>query len=307
MTKQDAANPKDTPLSSEEEESSSEDEDVILEGVMIRNPDVSDSDDTSTSSSSSSSSSSKKQKSDKITTTTKKKKKKKPSGPELIQVEFTFCDMHEKYFHGLKTLLTSTSPVYAAQSSSLADLMIKNVAVGTLVSTEGDQEGTVFGYASVLNITTHQQHSSIQSLIHLCSQHCPQDRKKELDVVLSGNTKRPAGFYLQGRMVNLPLEIVEILHKQLVLDMDWAVQNAQDRKSLDFGVFVRLAPCTKSDSIYYKYFEDELFAQQADLSYEVPLPKPFGMEETPYCQVIVMTKPQHRLAMQEMARMIESR
>ena len=40
----------------------------------------------------------------------------------------------------------------------------------------------------------------------------------------------------------MPIEIVEVLHQQLVLDMDWAVKNAdggeEERKSLDFGAFV---------------------------------------------------------------------
>ena len=51
-------------------------------------------------------------------------------------------------------------------------------------------------------------------------------------------------------MVNMPLEIVEVLQQQLVADMDWAVSNAEggeaERKSLDFGAFVRIAPATVS-------------------------------------------------------------
>jgi hypothetical protein len=85
-------------------------------------------------------------------------------------------------------------------------------------------------------------------------------------------------------MVNMPLEIVEILHQQLVLDMDWAVEHAEggedERKSLDFGAFVRLAPAYRSSgTTYYKLFDDEIFAQHAEFSYEVTLPKTFGMDE----------------------------
>jgi hypothetical protein len=50
--------------------------------------------------------------------------------------------------------------------------------------------------------------------------------KAELETVFLGKTKRPTGFFLQGQMVNMPLEIVEIMHQQLVLDMDWAVEHA---------------------------------------------------------------------------------
>ena len=44
-------------------------------------------------------------------------------------------------------------------------------------------------------------------------------------------------------------QLVEILHQQLALDMDWAVKYAEgeeERKSLDFGAFVRIAPATVS-------------------------------------------------------------
>ncbi|KAL3939546.1 MAG: hypothetical protein SGBAC_005756 [Bacillariaceae sp.] len=334
-------NKKEEDTSSESEVSDEEDEDLVLEGVMMRNPDVSDSDDTSSSSDDDDGDDeeedededeeeekekdtkpppSKKAKQDKTAKTKqnkeqqkqqsqkKKKRKKKPeAGPEIVQVDFTFCDMHEKYFHGLKTVLTGTSPIYAAQSSGLADMMIKNVSVGTVISTEADDDGTIFGYASVLNLTTYQNEPAIQALKKICLEKCPAAHKAELEVVLSGKTKRPAGIYLQGRMVNLPLEIVEVLHQQLVLDMDWAVKNAEgvDRKSLDFGAFVRIAPAYKSSgSTYYKYFDDEIFAQHAEFTFEMELPKTFGMDEAPFCVALVITKTGHRAGMESLSQMI---
>jgi hypothetical protein len=110
-------------------------------------------------------------------------------------------------------------------------------------------------------------------------------------------------------MVNMPLEIVQILHEQLVLDMDWAVKNAEGgeemRKSLDFGAFVLLAPTYHASGVsYYKLFDDEIFANHAEFTFEMELPKPYGMEETPYCTVIVMTKTGHRDAMKSLAEMV---
>jgi protein BCP1 len=305
------------------ESSNEEDEDLILEGVIMRNPEVSDSDDTSSEEEEDDDDSkpppSKKQKAVSSSNTDpsdpnkekkkrQSKKKKKPrDGPEVVQVDFTFCDMDEKYFHGLKTLLTSSSPMYAAQSSDLADLMIRNVSVGTVISTEGDVDGTIFGFASVLNVTTYQEETCIQELKKLCLDKCPPAHKSELQTVLSGKTKRPAGFYLQGRMVNLPLEIVEVLHQQLVLDMDWAIEKAEgvDRKSLDFGAFVRIAPAYQTSGVtYYKYFDDEVFSTHAEFTFEMELPKTFGIEEAPFCVALVMTKTRHRAAMKALKEMV---
>merc|ERR1711957_587015 len=109
-------------------------------------------------------------------------------------------------------------------------------------------------------------------------------------------------------MVNVPLEITEVLHDQLVLDMDHAVKNArseEERKSLDFGAFARLAPCYKGDgggknAVLYKYFDDEVFATSAEFVYNFVVPKAFKndendeQDEASWCSVIVLTKTGHR-------------
>ena len=121
-------------------------------------------------------------------------------------------------------------------------------------------------------------------------------------------------------MVNVPLEIVEVLHQQLVLDMDHAVESADDeveRKSLDFGAFVRLAPCNKTDAgggggrggskdVVYKYFDDEVFASNAEFVYNFEVPRLYqdDEEEKMWCSVIVLTKTGHRAAMVDLKRMI---
>jgi len=333
-----------------------DDDDLILEGVLIRNPDVSDSDDTTSSEEddddededdedrklppkkkskssspetdtksgpSTNSNPKSKSKNDKLlekkkakTTTTatttaktKKKKRKVQDGPDIVHVDFIFCDMNEKFFHGIKTLLSTVSPLLANHSSALTDLMLENASVGTVTSTEGDTDGTVFGFASVLNIKTHQEEPCIQSLKKICFDKCPTIHQRELQIVLSGSTKRPAGFYFHGRMVNMPLEIVQVLHEQLVIDMDWAVNNARGseemRKSLDFGAFILFAPTYKvSGNTYYKWFDDETFATHAEFTFEIELPKPYGSDETPFCNVVIMTKTGHRTAMKALADMV---
>ncbi|OEU20163.1 hypothetical protein FRACYDRAFT_224679 [Fragilariopsis cylindrus CCMP1102] len=347
-------------------ESSSDDEgDLVLEGVLVRNPDASDSsssddddddDDGPLSSSEdegedeeedSKPPASKKQKQQKqqdnnnnkkddenpTTKTTKKQKnkkhKKQKKGPEIVPMEFTFCDMNKKFFHGIKALLTSSSPIYlSCNSSNLTDLMITNVAIGTVISTiyeykngmvhDPEYDNVVYGFASVLNVTTHQHTESINYLKKICLQKCPSSKKQELEIVLSGTTKRPCGFLFQCRMVNLPLEIVDVLHSQLLLDMDHAINNTntnnnnckdheeQQRKALDYGVFIRIAPTYKEGTTgtYYKYFDDEILANHSEYTYEIELPKTYGMEETPYCTVIVLTKLGHRSAIQNLKNMV---
>lgn len=337
---------------SSSDDSSSDDDSLVLEGVAVRNPDASDSDDDDDSVSSEEEDAAPTKKKAKSNINTKsdtsnkpKKSKKKSNEPDTIQVEFLFCDMNEKFFHGIKTLVHHHS-IHSPHSSQLADLILGNVAVGTVLSTDdpnatppqiaktskskSDKASTatplpqddpnVFAFASIINLTAHNSSPCIQSLKQLCLKHCPSQHKSDLETVLSGKTKRPAGFLFQERMVNVPLEITEELHKQLVLDMDWAVKNAEggdeERKSLDFGAFVRLAPCYggsgggggAANSLIYKYFDDEVFATNAEFVFSFEAPKMFeGDEEGLTCGVIVMTKTGHRAAMKELGKMINGK
>ena len=107
---------KKEPLSSSEDEVSSEEEgeDLILEGVLVRNNEVSSSDE----SEDEEEVQPKKKKAKVEKVSDKPKKKQKEREPEIIPVEFTFNDANEKYFHGIKNYLLSHH-VYAPHSSSI--------------------------------------------------------------------------------------------------------------------------------------------------------------------------------------------
>lgn len=302
------------------EDDSSDDDDLVLEGVLRRNPEVESSSDEDSSSENSKGEEEQpaKKKLKAGTINDKKKSEKTDDDIEIIPVEFTFNDMDEKYFHGIKNHLITQS-AYAPYSSALSDLMIeRNIAVGTVVSTD-DGADNVFGFGSVLNVTTYGDQECIKKLKTLCMESCPKEYQKELEVVLSGKTKRPAGFFIHGRMVNLPLEITLVLHEQLVLDMDWAVKNAEggtnERKSLDFGAFVLLAPCFRDDNthnIVYKNFDDEIFAGCAEFVFTIKtshlksknVSRESDGSDPELVNVLVLTKTRHREAMEQLLKLV---
>ena len=249
----------------------------------------------------------------------KEKKKKKTKGDDsdddddddIIQVEFTFHDFDERFFHGVKNLLHASSTLYQPHSSALADLMIDNISVGTVCSTEGDAaDGTVCGFASILNVKEYGKNACLQAMKKYCLDHCPAAHRSELTTVWSGDTKRPAGLYLQARMVNMPLEIVYVLQHQLVQDMDYAVEHAQDeddQKAVNFGAFVRLAPASMDGPcVVYKHFDDEVLATNAEFVYAAPAPPSCGSEETSVARVMVLTRTGHTTAMTELQQLTSS-
>lgn len=339
----------DASSSSEDEIDSEEDEDLILEGVLVRNPEVASSEDEDEDEGEGDGDfnenniqepknkkiklnpkhkdikADKKKAHPKSESNGKSASSKEPSSktipssrePEMIPVVFTFNDMDEKFFHGVQNQVSSQH-IFAPHASDISSIILENISVGTVVSSQ-DGGDNVFGFASVLNVTTYNEKSCIQSLKTRLLDQCPKNHKDEMEIVLSGKTKRPAGFFVHGRMVNMPLEITLVLHEQLVLDMDWAVDNAEggeeERKSLNFGAFVVLAPCTKdneSHSTIFKNFDDEIFAGCAEFVYCIDLNKGKKKDESSsvgddgqnLVSVIVLTKTGHRDAMKELKKLV---
>uniref|UniRef100_A0A7S1B3P3 Uncharacterized protein n=1 Tax=Corethron hystrix TaxID=216773 RepID=A0A7S1B3P3_9STRA len=260
----------------------------------------------------------------------KKAKRKKDPEDEVLRVEFQFCEVNERYFHGIKSFL-AVNPVHAGHSSALSDAILAHVFVGTVVSTSGDRGpdvpgDDVYAFASVLNvrgdvlqpaevIESSSAPHPLADLRALCREKCPPQHRKEMSAVLDGSHARPAGFLLQGRMANVPLEIVLEMHRQLVLDLDWAAEHAEgtekERKALDYGVLVVLAPATRGGGggLLYRNFEDDIFCSVAEFTYTFELPgvRSFGGTdgEKQYCTAIVMTKTGHRQGMKDLEQMVQ--
>ena len=161
-------------------ESSSDDDSLVLEGVLVRNPDVSDSDDSSDDGDDGNED---KDKHDDVNdedtnepdskvdakrdqnkraapnkSSNQKKKQKNPKNakrdePEIdiVHVDFIFCDMAEHYWDGIKALLSNGATLYQAHSSALADAMIEYDMVGTVIGQPDDPEHIVYGFSSFLH------------------------------------------------------------------------------------------------------------------------------------------------------------
>ena len=324
--------------SSDDASSGEEDDDLVLEGVLVRNYDVDSSDEEEEqekeperkksklddSPEAESSKTKSKGNGDGQQKNVNKSKKDQTSSSgfadedntDIVEVDFTFNDMDEKFFHGLKTLLLSNT-ILAPHSSAISDLIIDNVSVGTVVTSD-DGEDNVFGFGSVLSLETYKEDSCIKELIQKCSTHCPDAHKNNLNKLFSGTASHRVGLFVHSRMVNLPLEIAYVLHEQIVLDLTWAKKNAeggnQERKSFDFDEFIILAPCytdKTTRSMYYKNFDDEVFSNNADFlfSFNSASGKQSNKDENKdggndLITVIVMKKAGYTRAMKELKKLI---
>ena len=362
----------DNDVSSESSDSSSDDDSLVLEGQLIRNPDVpssssdddydddddeeEDDDDTKgivvrkgegepvklTNSKKTDATDNKRKQhpsavknDDKKNQTSeqqkqhpKKKKKKKQrdddnnddGGVDMSYVEFIFCDMHEKYWDGLKALIGNAgSALYQSHSSALADQMIEYDMVGTVLAQDHDPEHNVYGFGSILHwghfpATARQQFATVcgtspnvastKSTNNSASDAACQ---KRIVQALRADVKSPTtAFLLMGRMINVPVEIVLSLHQQVWQDIVWAQKEKTKLSYKNIDKVLRLAPCTLDggdDSYVYRYFEDELLAAQAVGSYVVEAPRSFSREDKVYLQVLELTVPAYERAIHAMERM----
>eukprot|EP00977_Amphora_coffeiformis_P004268 scaffold898_cov168-Amphora_coffeaeformis.AAC.13 len=342
----------DDDVSAESSDSSSDDDSLVLEGQLVRNPDVSssssdedDDDDVeeeevaaeekpakSTANKKTDATDNKRKQhpttansAEKNQASKQKKKKKKQrdddGGVDMSYVEFIFCDMHEKYWDGLKALISNAgSALYQAHSSALADQMIEYDMVGTVLAQDHDPEHNVYGFGSILHwghfpTAARQQFASVcggppevGSTKSSSSSANNVACQKRVAQALQADPNSPnTAFMLMGRMINVPVEIVYALHQQVWQDVVWAQKEKTKLSYKKIDTVLRLAPCTQDggdNSYVYRYFEDELLAAQAVGSYVVEAPRSFSREDTVYLQVLELTLPAYERAIQALERMV---
>lgn len=349
-------------VSSESSDVSSDDDDdsLVLEGVLVRNPDVSsssssdeDSDQDEEEADSKPAAAAKPAaKQDKASTAAsagdkrkgaadnnndktskksktreknkRKKEQKQQPQVDMVHVDFIFCDMAEKYWGGIKALLSNCASLYQAHSSVLADAMIAHEMVGTVIGTEGDAEHSVYGVASLLHWphfgTAAQDAFGKVCRQDICRPHKNMPAMADEEATRQGviealgkSDNAAAAFLLFGRMINLPLEIVLALHQQLWLDIEFAQKQTEADElsyaSASLQTVLRLAPCTREANTtdwVYRYFDDEIMAGQATGKYVVEAPKSFSREDKVYLQVLVLDLKGYQQSIQDLERMVGS-
>lgn len=251
-----------------------------------------------------------------------KKKKRKKDNAKEVEVEFIFCDMDEKFFGGIKALIVSNTSSFlnATNCLDITNLILENVEVGTVVSTEGYEEDYVYGFASILNLTVHKNHQVITSIKQLCVQNCPDNYLAEVQLLFSGATRRPVGLLLREGMLNLPMIVTHAIHQQLLLDVEWASgksekkndsSNNDDYEFFDFGMLVRIAPSFPSNTSsvgsnpIYKYLDDEVLAANAEFVYSIDPSKTKMAMENPYIYtVIIISFKGYRASVKDLSKML---
>ncbi|CAM9956733.1 unnamed protein product, partial [Heterosigma akashiwo] len=138
----------------------------------------------------------------------------------IVNVSFDFCDPNEKHFHSVRKFLETFTPSKGLNISDLADIIVAQASVGTLVCSEDED---VFAFITVLNLQFRKARSlSIKQITDTLASKCPQASKTEFEEILDSNK---TGLVISRRMINLPLQLIPPLHSSLQDDIDWAKEN----------------------------------------------------------------------------------
>ncbi|CAM9567119.1 unnamed protein product [Ascophyllum nodosum] len=208
--------------------------------------------------------------------------------PTIVSVSLDFCDPHERFFHGIRSLAAHSFLQDAAglELSPLVDLVVAQGAVGTVLSTDGEDDD-VFGFVTAMPLRyLARDNRCAQVLIkYLLKKAAKAGRSVEMEAVLGEAATEKVGLLVSERMINCPIQAVPKLHEALVEDIAWAVQNEisdEHRDKFRFDKIVVVAPCDDtsggkatgsgvallSDFSFWR-FDDEVLLQEADFFFSM--------------------------------------
>jgi len=130
--------------------------------------------------------------------------------------------------------------------SELADLIVEQVSVGTMIKTEGTVDP--LGFLTILPMNFYKEKLCIQQIKTFLLKRAPNKGIKGKLQELFNQTHKSLGLLIQDRMINLPQELINPLHQAIYDDISWAKKNERDlhlRAAFKFDNIILVSRCWK--------------------------------------------------------------
>ncbi|XP_033188964.1 protein BCCIP homolog isoform X1 [Bombus vancouverensis nearcticus] len=218
-----------------------------------------------------------------------------------IQVDFEGRYPVDPDYHGIKTLLQQLFLKAHVDLGGLADLIIRENYVGSVVKQSADLDESddedndvndVFGITTVINLSSKQNYPCIQQLRELLTQMAKEHATDTVDTMIKNlleDETEVLGLLINERFVNIPAQISVPLLENLMSD----IKKANNKKMpFDFSYYilickfyktkrpelVKRSKSKKKDNtceqvIVWSNPEEEIFAQEATISFEFSVEK----------------------------------
>ncbi|GLE02026.1 hypothetical protein PINS_up010864 [Pythium insidiosum] len=244
-----------------------------------------------------------------------------------VNVDFVFSDPREAHFHSVKQFLLSYLPSSQPfDVSGLANIVVSQAAVGTMVCVDGEDD--VYGFITALGLQRYASETSVQQIVQYVTKRCPADDAARFQQLLS--TRRVA-LVVNERLVNLPYQLVPHVHSALHQDIEWAIEeSAEGADAFQFDYFLILSSCTmegaasskpkgkkkaKTETFLaatakmFSNFEDEFLEPEADVTFTFETPR--GERESAsdvhkHTVVMLIERARHKAALGTISAMINA-
>ncbi|KAK5115640.1 hypothetical protein LTR85_009811 [Meristemomyces frigidus] len=151
----------------------------------------------------------------------------------MLNVDFEWFDPDpEVDFHGLKTLLRQLFDVdnQLFDLSELTDMILAQPNLGSTVKCEG-KESDPYAFLTVLNLHQHREKAVIQQLTQYLLSKAAAQEVKQLQSLLSPDSKAQVGLILSERFINMPHQIIPPLYSMILEEINLAIK---DKEPYDF-------------------------------------------------------------------------
>lgn len=222
---------------------------------------------------------------------------------EMMNVDFNFFDpkpIDQSYVRQLLARYTDTAP---CDKDELSGVICRQASVGTVI--KGDGSPNPLAFITALNLSRHKDLECVKQLKQFLVANASGATAQKMSALLNDATQC-VGLIIQERIANLPIELVPHLHKSLLDDLSWAVQNEisdAHRAQFKFDKIVVLTRAMRGsvaqsqgkktkkqkqkqhqgpgkgsggsgsvsaeDTLYYR-FEDDFYARNAEFAYKFP-------------------------------------
>lgn len=148
---------------------------------------------------------------------------------EEVEVDIEFFDPKEADFHGIKILVEDVLGGAPFNASRLADAIIGQSSVGTVVKSGEDEDP--IGVVSPLNLQRYRDLEALQQIGQHLLEHCSDAKRKQQ---LSTALQDPGtGLLVNERLVNAPPQVAPPLMQALFDEISWAVEDEPTKERQD--------------------------------------------------------------------------
>eukprot|EP00062_Callorhinchus_milii_P018204 gi/632971411/ref/XP_007902159.1/ PREDICTED: BRCA2 and CDKN1A-interacting protein [Callorhinchus milii] len=208
---------------------------------------------------------------------------------EVVKVDFEAHIISDDDYSGIKKLLKQLFLKASVNTAELTGIIIQQNHIGSVIrqaeildenSDDDEDDIEVFGFITLLHLTERQGTDTVEQIKELILSQCEKQPKgtfEQLKEILNDD-KKPVGFLISERFINVPPQIALPLHKQLQIELAAAQRTNKPCGKCHYYLMISKT-CVEvvndprqrgnqQKKLMFANAEDEFFYEQATLKFD---------------------------------------